>query len=56
MRAAQDRGADTKLVDDYLAWLTAETESRIKVELELDSGVLLGALERMFPAIAGWIG
>lgn len=45
----------TKLVDDYLAWLTSETEAKVKVDLEIDKGVLADTLERGLEAIGGWI-
>ena len=46
---------NTKLVEDYLAWFTSETEAKLKVDLEIDNGVLADTLERGLEAIAGWI-
>lgn len=46
---------DSKLVDDYLAWLIAETENKLKVDLAIDNGVLLSIVERALMAVGGWI-
>jgi uncharacterized membrane-anchored protein YjiN (DUF445 family) len=46
---------DTKLVDDYLGWLASETETRLKLEWEVENGVLASALQHGLAAIVGWI-
>jgi uncharacterized membrane-anchored protein YjiN (DUF445 family) len=46
---------DTKLVDDYLAWFTAEIETRLKTGLQVENGTLLGGLEHSLTTIGGWI-
>jgi uncharacterized membrane-anchored protein YjiN (DUF445 family) len=46
---------DTKLLDDYLAWLTSETETKLKLDLKVGDGMLASALEHGFAAVADWI-
>jgi uncharacterized membrane-anchored protein YjiN (DUF445 family) len=46
---------DSKLVDDYLAWLTAEIETKLKVDLAIDNGIWLNAVTRVLMTIASWI-
>jgi uncharacterized membrane-anchored protein YjiN (DUF445 family) len=46
---------DGNMVDDYLAWLTAEIETNFKGALELENGVLAATLERSVAAIGAWI-
>jgi uncharacterized membrane-anchored protein YjiN (DUF445 family) len=43
---------DTKLTEDYLAWLAAEAESRLKIDLETGSSDLSKALEHGAAAMA----
>jgi uncharacterized membrane-anchored protein YjiN (DUF445 family) len=42
-------------VDDYLAWIADETETRLKLEWEIENGVLASALKHGLAAIGGWI-
>jgi len=44
---------DAKMVDDYLAWLTAETEATLRSEF--DDAVLADALQRIMGSIADWL-
>jgi uncharacterized membrane-anchored protein YjiN (DUF445 family) len=46
---------DSKLVDDYLAWLTAEIETKLKVDLGIDNSIWLRAVERVLMTFARWI-
>jgi uncharacterized membrane-anchored protein YjiN (DUF445 family) len=46
---------DTKLVDDYLAWLASETETKLKLEWEVENGVLASALQHGLAAIGSWV-
>jgi uncharacterized membrane-anchored protein YjiN (DUF445 family) len=46
---------DSKLVDDYLAWLTAEIETKLKVDLAIDNSIWLSTVERVLMTIAHWL-
>jgi uncharacterized membrane-anchored protein YjiN (DUF445 family) len=46
---------DTKLVDDYLAWLASETETRLKFDWDTDDGVLAKWLEHGLTALGRWL-
>lgn len=44
---------DTKIVDDYLAWLTAESEAALTTEF--DDAMLAETLQRIMGSIADWL-
>jgi uncharacterized membrane-anchored protein YjiN (DUF445 family) len=46
---------DSKLMDDYLAWLATEAEARLKLDEDAGSGVLTNVLTHGFVAAGEWI-
>jgi uncharacterized membrane-anchored protein YjiN (DUF445 family) len=46
---------DTELVDDYLAWLAAETETRLKLDWGGDDGPLARTFEHALAALGNWL-
>jgi uncharacterized membrane-anchored protein YjiN (DUF445 family) len=46
---------DTELVDDYLAWLVAETETRLKLDWGGQDGALARTLAHGLTALGNWL-
>ncbi|HML09244.1 MAG TPA: DUF445 domain-containing protein [Stellaceae bacterium] len=46
---------DTELVDDYLAWLASETETRLKIDWGGTDGALAKTLEHGLTALGHWL-
>ncbi len=47
---------DSKLVNDYLAWLVGEAEAHLKAEAERGTARLAEVIEGAMPALGEWIG